>query len=94
MAITVADLTLAATQIAEFDTAAFQGAVQSHLSNLQDDAIVAEDILTLIAVVWPPAAIIAKVIQLDAMLAPLAQVSFSITPDPDPEVDAQLATGR
>jgi hypothetical protein len=90
--ITVGQLITAVQGLSSINTTALQGAVSSHLSNLQDDAAVTEDVLGIIAVFWPPAAVIAGVIALDAELAPL--VSLSIKPDPDPEVDAQMDTGR
>lgn len=93
--ITVGQLITAVQGLSSINTTALQGAVSSHLSNLQDDATVTEDVLEIIAVFWPPAGIIAGVIALDAELAPLVGIGgVSITPDPDPEVDAQMDTGR
>jgi hypothetical protein len=88
MTITVGQLISAVQGLSSINTTALSGAVSSHLSNLQDDATVTEEVLGIIAVFWPPAGVIAQVIALDAELAPLVGIT-TITPDADPEVDAQ-----
>ena len=81
-----------ANKVANINLAPVKGAIDSRGSNLQDDAVVAEDILAAIAVFWPPAAAIAALIALDAELAPF--VNVQIQPDPNPMDDAQLKMGR
>lgn len=60
------------------------------LSNLSQDAVVGEDILTIVAIFWPPAALIEDALEIAVILAPLILASgISIKPDLDPIHDAQ-----
>ena len=66
-------------------------------SNLSQDAVLGEDVLTIVAVFWPPAALIEDALVVAIALAPLL-VKIHVTPDPNPVADAQTTetphTGR
>jgi len=67
------------------------------LSSLSGEAEVGEDILSLVALVWPPAGLIAEALVIALVVAPLLR-ALNIKPDPNPMVDAQTTetphTGR
>jgi hypothetical protein len=82
------------------DPAPAVGAFNSGFSNLPDDAALAEDGLALVGLIFPPVALEAGLAA--ALLAVLVEVvpvviaqspsifpNIHISPDPDPEVDAQ-----
>lgn len=69
------------TQIASLD-----------LSNLAEDAVIGEDILSVVAVFWPPAALLAEALAIAVVLEPL--VAANVTPDPLPMTDAQTTQSR
>jgi hypothetical protein len=66
-------------------------AASLNLSNLSADAVVGEDILSVVAIVWPPAALLEAVLVVSVEIAPLLP-AINIKPDPDPEIDAQTTT--
>ncbi len=75
--------------------AALELAYAAKFSNLPDDAVILEDAADIASVAWPPAGLIAIGVALLVELEPLAAANgFVIGPDPDPEVDAQMETGR
>lgn len=61
------------------------------LSSLSGDAIVGEDILSVVAVFWPPAALLEAALAIAVELLPLLP-EIHLTPDQDPEHDAQTST--
>ena len=66
-------------------------AASLNLSNLSADAVVGEDILSVVAIVWPPAALLEAALVVAVEIAPLLP-AINIKPDPDPEVDSQTTT--
>jgi len=66
-------------------------AASLNLSNLPADAIVGEDILSVVAIFWPPAALLEAALVVAVEIAPLLP-ALNIKPDPDPEIDAQATT--
>lgn len=62
------------------------------LSNLAEDAVIGEDILSVVAVFWPPAALLAEALAIAVVLEPL--VVANVRPDPLPMTDAQTTQGR
>ena len=73
-----------------FDTS---WAAQLNLSNLAADAVVGEDILSIVAIFWPPAALLEEALVVAVAIIPLLP-KISITPDPNPIADAQTTQAR
>jgi len=72
---------------------ALQAAWEAKFSDLDADAVLAEDALQAIAVLFPPAAAIAALIALLVEVRPLLDL-HPPTGDEDPEVDANAYGGR
>ncbi len=73
---------------------ALESAYVTKFASLPDDAVILEDAADVASIAWPPAGAIAIGIALLVELEPIAAASgFTIGPDPDPEVDAQMHTG-
>jgi hypothetical protein len=89
--ITVSQLlgAIAGLEALGIDTSA---AASLNLSSLSADAVVGEDILSVVAIFWPPAALLEAALVVAVEIAPLLP-PISIKPDPNPEVDAQTTTG-
>ena len=63
------------------------------LSNLSQDAVLGEDVLAIVAVFWPPAALIEYALAIAVALVPIA-VALGVHGDPDPIHDAQTTESR
>jgi hypothetical protein len=66
-------------------------AASLNLSDLSEDTVVGEDILSVVAIFWPPAALLEAALVIAAEIVPLLP-ALNIKPDPDPEVDSQTTT--
>jgi hypothetical protein len=88
--ITVSQLlgAIAGLEALGIDTSA---AASLNLSSLSADAVVGEDILSVVAIFWPPAALLEAALVVAVAIVPLLP-PISIKPDPDPEVDSQTTT--
>lgn len=91
MAITTGQLTAAIEGLSQLgvDTSAAAGL---DLTDLPADAVVGEDVLALVAVFWPPAAIAEAVLAVAIEIASVARIN--VAPDPLPMTDAQTAQSR
>lgn len=66
-----------------------------NLENLSQDAVIGEDVLSVVAVFWPPAALLAEALAIAVVLEPLiAAAGFHIAPDTLPMTDAQTTQSR
>jgi hypothetical protein len=74
--ITAGQLRSAVGALQGIDANALQGAISSNLSNLADDAIVAEDVLGIIAIFFPAAGIIAALIALLVEVQPFLSIDI------------------
>jgi hypothetical protein len=68
-------------------------AAQLNLSNLAADTVVGEDILSVVALFWPPAALFEAALAVAVAIGPLL-LKISVTPDPLPMTDAQMIPAR
>lgn len=92
MSITVGQLTQTANALSAIDWSQLSGL---NLDDFGDDTILAEDVLSVAAVFWPPAALLGEALAIAVVLAPLlAAAGLKVTPDQDPEVDAQTTQSR
>jgi hypothetical protein len=66
-------------------------AASLNLGDLSDDAVMGEDVLSVVAVFWPPAALLEVALAVAVAIIPLLP-AIDIKPDPNPEVDAQTTT--
>ena len=74
------------------DTSAAAGL---NLGNLAADATVGEDVLSVVAIFWPPAGLLAEALAVAIALAPIITASgITVSPDPLPMTDAQTSMGR
>lgn len=89
MSITAAQLTQTAKALSAIDWAQFES---MNLSDLADDAVIGEDVLSVIAVFWPPAALLAEALAVAVVLEPL--IAANVRPDPLPMTDAQTTQSR
>ena len=89
--ITVGDAKTAITVLQNFPTTDFAVALAANFGNVADDVALGEDLLPLIAIVFPEAAGIITLIEVLTAIVPLLP-AFHITPDPFPERDAQTST--
>lgn len=89
--ITVGQLTTVAQSIPQLADDMVLAGVD--LSNLPADAVVAEDVLSIVALFWPPATVLEEALVVAIALAPLIAAS-GIKPDPLPMVDAQTSQSR
>lgn len=70
-------------------------ATDLNLTNLSHDAVVGEDILSVVAIFWPPAALLEYALAIAVAVAPFVVASgISIKPDPNPIADAQTTQAR
>ena len=83
MTITVTQL-IQAAQLVGVDLGTVPGL---DLSTLQGDAVVGEDILSIIAIFWPPAGLIAEALAIAVAVAPF--IAATLSPDPHPIADGQ-----
>lgn len=91
MTVTVGQLTQAAQAIG-VDLSAANGL---DLSNLAQDAVLGEDVLATVAIFWPPAALLEYALAIAVAVAPFAAAfGIVVTPDPEPQVDAQTTQSR
>jgi hypothetical protein len=90
MSVTVAQLLSAIEGLEELgiDTSA---AASLNLSDLPEDAVVGEDALSVVAIFWPPAALLEAALVVAVAIIPLLP-AINIRPAPDPEVDSQTTT--
>ena len=92
MAVNVGQLTQTANALSAID---WTQVASMNLDDFASDTVLAEDILSVVAVFWPPAALLAEALAIALVIEPLiAAAGVHISPDPDPEVDAQLAHGH
>lgn len=92
MNITAGQLTQTAKALSAID---WTQIASLNLADLSSDAVLAEDALSVVAVFWPPAALLAEAIAIAVVLEPLLAASgVHISPDLNPEVDAQLTRGH
>lgn len=89
MTINAAQLTQTAKTLSAIDWAQFE---TLNLSDLADDAVIGEDVLSVVAVFWPPAALLAEALAIAVVLEPL--VAANVKPDPLPMTDAQTTQSR
>jgi hypothetical protein len=89
MTVTASQLTQTAKALSAID---WSQIAYLNLSSLPDDAVIAEDALSVVAVFWPPAALLAEALAIAVVLEPV--IAANVTPDPDPEVDAQTTQSR
>lgn len=86
--VTVAQVMAAAEAFEKVNVAAVEGAMSSRFSNVADDAIVAEDILAILAPFFPEVGALEDIIALLSALLPVA-AALKIQGDPNPIEDAQ-----
>lgn len=91
MSVTVGKLTAVAQAIPQLATDMATAGLD--LSNLAADAVVGEDILSVVAVFWPPAALLAEALAIAVAIAPLFP-AIHLSPDQLPMTDAQTTQGR
>jgi hypothetical protein len=92
LSVTAAQLTQTAQALSAVDWSQF---ASLNLSDLNSDAVIGEDVLSVVAVFWPPAALLAEAMVVAVALQPLIAASgIHIAPDADPEVDAQTTVSR
>lgn len=88
--ITAGQIITAVIGLSSIDRTALDGAVASHLGNIQDDAAVAEDVLAILTPIFPEAGVIAEIIALLVALYPIAKaLGVEVHPDTNPMQDAQ-----
>ena len=85
--ITAAQLTQTAKALSAIDWSQIS---YLNLTSLPADATVAEDALSVVAVFWPPAALLEQALAIAVVL----EASGAVRPDADPEVDAQTTQSR
>ena len=91
--ITAAQVKGAISALSDINTSALSAAWRSKFSDLDADAVLAEDALGVIAVFFPQAAAIAALIALLVEVKPLLDL-HPPTGDADPERDANAYGGR
>ena len=91
--ITACQVAAAIKAFGDINTSALSAAWRSKFSDLDADAVLAEDTLGVIAVFFPQAAAIAALIALLVEVRPFLDL-HPPTGDEDPEVDANAYRGR